>query len=399
MVKVIDSIMGSGKSTWAINYMKQLNDDISVLYVTPYLEEVDRIKKQCKPQKSFRTPKPVDGSKLKHILELLKNGEDIATTHELFKKLDNDCKEAIRENNYILFLDEAIVPIHQYSFPKKDDDKYLLEKEDIKVNADGLVEWVGSKDYDIIYNDIRVVAENHCLFKIDKQFYIWQFPVEIFTLFKEVYIMTYLFEGCMLKYYFDLYRIDYEKFSINQNENGEYQLSGFSEPNKEKYRQLINLYSDADINNNFRQKQTNLSTNWFRSNTNESAIKQIKNNLSNYARHKCKAKSADVMWTTFRREKYRLSGKGYTNGYVSINCRATNKYSDKHTLMYAANYYPNPEIIKFFNARNITVDQSKYALAELLQWIWRSAIRNDEKINIFIQSNRMRELLREWLQS
>ena len=95
MVKVIDSIMGSGKSTWAINYMKQLNDDISVLYVTPYLEEVDRIKKQCKPQKSFRTPKPVDGSKLKHILELLKNGEDIATTHELFKKLDNDCKEAI----------------------------------------------------------------------------------------------------------------------------------------------------------------------------------------------------------------------------------------------------------------------------------------------------------------
>lgn len=50
MVKVIDSIMGSGKSSWAINYMKRLEDDNSIMYVTPYLKELDRIEQQTKPE-------------------------------------------------------------------------------------------------------------------------------------------------------------------------------------------------------------------------------------------------------------------------------------------------------------------------------------------------------------
>lgn len=50
MVKVIDSIMGPGKSSWAINYMKHLEDDNSIMYVTPYLKELDRIEQQTKPE-------------------------------------------------------------------------------------------------------------------------------------------------------------------------------------------------------------------------------------------------------------------------------------------------------------------------------------------------------------
>lgn len=398
MVKVIDSIMGSGKSSWAINYMKRLEDDNSIMYVTPYLKELDRIEQQTKPEKHFHAPKSIDGSKLNHVVALLQDGKDIAVSHELFKRLNNECKDAIKDNGYVLFLDEVIVPIHQYRFSRKDDDKFLLDSNAIIVNADGLVEWTGDKSYDIIYNEVKQIAENHSLFRIDKNFYIWQFPVEIFSLFEEVYIMTYLFEGSLMKYYFDLYHIKYEKYSVIQDQDGKYQLSDFHEPDKRKYKQLINLYSNADINNNFSQKQTNLSTSWFKRKSNDSSIKQIKNNLTNYARHKCKAKSDDIMWTTFKSEKHKLKGSGYTNGYISINCRATNDYSNRHTLMYVANYYPNPEILKFFSARNITIDKDKYALAEMLQWIWRSAIRNDEPINLFIQSNRMRRLLEKWLQ-
>ena len=38
-----------------------------------------------------------------------------------------------------------------------------------------------------------------------------------------------------------------------------------------------------------------------------------------------------------------------------------------------------------------------FALSEMLQWIWRSRIRQGESINIYVPSKRMRNLLLDWL--
>ena len=43
-ITVIDSIMGSGKTTWAIDYMNKAPADQKFIYITPFLNEVDRIK-------------------------------------------------------------------------------------------------------------------------------------------------------------------------------------------------------------------------------------------------------------------------------------------------------------------------------------------------------------------
>lgn len=40
-----------------------------------------------------------------------------------------------------------------------------------------------------------------------------------------------------------------------------------------------------------------------------------------------------------------------------------------------------------------------YALSILIQWVFRSAIRNGKKIKIYIPSERMRYLLKEWIQN
>ena len=39
----------------------------------------------------------------------------------------------------------------------------------------------------------------------------------------------------------------------------------------------------------------------------------------------------------------------------------------------------------------------EYALSEMIQWIWRSAIRDGKEIWVYIPSRRMRELLKKWL--
>lgn len=57
----------------------------------------------------------------------------------------------------------------------------------------------------------------------------------------------------------------------------------------------------------------------------------------------------------------------------------------------------NPYIKQFFLDREVKVNEDVFALSELIQWIWRSRIRNNEPINLYIPSKRMRELLTGWL--
>lgn len=110
--------------------------------------------------------------------------------------------------------------------------------------------------------------------------------------------------------------------------------------------------------------------------------------------------SADFnAYTTFKIFKDKLKGSGFTNGFIAVNERATNKYSDKQTMIYFANRYLDPNMIDFFRNGNVKVDEEQWALAELIQWIWRGCIRKDKPMNLFIPSKRMRNLLNDWLNS
>lgn len=97
--------------------------------------------------------------------------------------------------------------------------------------------------------------------------------------------------------------------------------------------------------------------------------------------------------------KYRLQGKGYTKGFIPWTTRATNDYQDTHNLAFAYNLYMKPFEKQFFEDAGVKVNEDLLALSDLLQWIWRSAIRKSkaEPINIYIPSIRMRTLLYQWL--
>lgn len=387
--------MGSGKTTWTIKELLNKNLDKNILYITPYLDEVNRIKNAT--NRTIIEPVNKGSGKLENIAKLLTNQMDIASTHALFRRFDQKCKEALKDNEYTLVLDETLTAVEPYRFTGKDDYKYLLQNGDIKVSDDGLIEWIGS-ELDTRFDDVRILSKNKCLFKVDEKFFLWHFPHEIFKLFKKVYVLTYLFEGSLMKYYFDLYDIQYEKKSI-QAVDGEYTLVDYYISDKKPYRDRINVYTDV-LNQNISQKDNMLSANWCRSAYNKNELMQLQKNFYNYCRNITKANSKKIMWTCYKDCKKILSGKGYTNGFVPCNCRATNDYKNATCLMYGVNWYENPEITKFFNQHGITINQDEIALATLLQWIWRSNIRvtnSPEIINIYVPSKRMRNLLLNWL--
>lgn len=88
-----------------------------------------------------------------------------------------------------------------------------------------------------------------------------------------------------------------------------------------------------------------------------------------------------------------LRGDGYAKGFLSSNARAINKFSDRHFIMYCVNKFLNPYTKKYFSNRECPVNEENYAVSEMLQFIYRSAVRKGEDIYCYIPSKRMRELL------
>lgn len=401
--------MGSGKTSWSIQHINESPFE-NVLYITPFLNEVERIIENT--NRDFKQPSYKGGTKLQNLNELLACQYDIASTHELFKKLTDESREYIQNGHYTLILDEVLSAIDPYDDIKKDDMKLLQDSGCITIDEDGFVIWNQDKaDYDTQYNRIKILAENKSLLYVNQKLLLWRYPPEIFTLFDNVYILTYLFDASILKNYFDLYHIQYMKKSI-VHENDKYVLSDFYIPDTKKYSPLIDIYN-GKMNTNIAQKQNGLSSTWFKiqSKSNNKIIQQLKSNLKNYFLNILKAKSDTIMWTSFKDYQSKLRGKGYAKefkteqlkevdkayGFLACNARATNKYAECYNLAYCVNIYLHPAISQFFYQKGIKVDEDLYGLSEMIQWIWRSRIRNGEKINIYIPSVRMRTLLKSWL--
>lgn len=54
-------------------------------------------------------------------------------------------------------------------------------------------------------------------------------------------------------------------------------------------------------------------------------------------------------------------------------------------------------LFKLLQKKDVNIDEETWALSELIQWLFRSAIREENEINLYIPSKRMRNLLQEWL--
>lgn len=61
------------------------------------------------------------------------------------------------------------------------------------------------------------------------------------------------------------------------------------------------------------------------------------------------------------------------------------------------NVFLNPIILQFFKSRDVTINQDKYALSEMVQFIYRSAIRNGVDVYVYVPSKRMRNLLEKYI--
>lgn len=426
-VIVVDSIMGSGKSSWAIQTMNDCPNE-SYIYATPFLDEVERVKSSC--NRNFYDPKRINGRKIDGFNHLLIDGRDIVLTHATFANANDDTLEYIANGEYTLILDEVLDILVNFNDVatnciSKADITMLLNEGFIQTDEYGKVRWCKSSYPGAKYYDVERLAKAGCLFYLDKTMLVWQFPPQIFSLFKKVYILTYLFRGSMLAPYLEYHGIPYEYRSVEKSQDGRYKLVSYSSAAEEKRRikSLITILDNPKLND---YRASALCSTWYK-NADKKSIDRLQKNLFNYFHNLTKAKASEIMWTCPKDFQKHLKGKGYTsvrrltadenklpseelealkkrlNCFLPCNMRASNDYRERRVLAYLCNMYVNPYVDRYFKNKNtkdgtnIGIDRDYYALATMLQWVWRSCIRDDKPIEIYIPSTRIRTLFMKWL--
>lgn len=392
-INVVDSIMGSGKTSWAVQYMNAAPASEKFVYITPFLNEVARIKEGVKGR-IFHEPNNAndEGRKMRSLKDLIVKGHDIASTHSLFQTADDELIELLTGGGYTLILDKIMDVIEPVNV-KAADIKKLEAAGDIIVDKNRVI-WTGDATDDSRYRDIRLLAQAGNLFYHRGKFLVWAFPPAVFKTFDKVIIMTYLFNGSLQRNYYDMFGFEYEFNSVKRNGDA-YTLAPYDRlsEGRAELLKLINVYEGKlnDIGN----RKNALSATYLR-NADVDVLKPIRNNTYNFFYNIANAKKADVYYSTLKEIEVSLAPRNYKGTAIAVNARATNEHAEKSTMAYLFNRYTNPHINSFFQDNDITVDEGLLAVSDLLQWIWRSQVRNGQPVNLFLPSSRMRGLLYAW---
>lgn len=414
--KVYDAMMGSGKTTQIIENIRTAENDQNFLYITPLLDECHRISGTTydpednlkRPlitteddtsvhyayiddaplkERRFKHPSYKGGNKAESLQYLLKNKENVVSTHQLFMNLTPNMLDDAKD--YVLVIDETIQVYDVYTEHSSTELEALFRLGWIHVDEDGVTLRFNRQKYGdnggdptgTKYENLATMCDLGQLLYVDQKLIVWELSIDTLRAFKEVWIATYMFEGSQMSAYLKSYGVEYELIRFGKK------------PSQIKH--LVNI-SDNKFINTIGAKTTALSSSQFK--TNKKVLSEaLSKNMDNYFRNHVKAKKSDRLWTSFKEAQSSIAGSRYKEEWLAFNTKATNEYKDKFNLAYLMNLYPNPMVVKASAMKGFPVKEDVFALSEMVQWIWRSAIREGNSINIYVPSSRMRTLLQRWL--
>lgn len=398
MIYVIDERMGRGKSSMMINFVNSSGDNEHFLYIVPYLDEIKRIMKEC-VVKNFVTPE--EGKKAVDIKKLLRQKKNIVATHKLFSMFDFETVQIIRSAGYTMIMDEVANTITMMDISSND--LAVMTSEYTEVDGNGKVRWTAG-NYDGMLNKYKSTVNKNTVYSCSDDVWFEVMPIDMFTAFRNVYLLTYLFEHQIQRCYFNLYGIKYSNLYVGGSSQDTYHISDKPEPlPPANYKNLLHIVQDERLNA-IGEKWNAMSHRWYVELATEEEKTQLRRNTYTYYRRHANTPSRLNLWTVYKDDEKRkvpiqsiMAGNGYAKGFLACTAKATNDYKDRTSLAYLCNRFPNPKIKNFLAAHDIHLDRNGFALSEMIQWIWRSAIRDDKEIMLYIPSRRMRELLVSWL--
>ena len=416
-ITVIDAIMGAGKTTTMFDMMEdaqKTDPHKRFIYIAPYLDEITRIRETL-PELEFDEPTeddPKHRGKFVQLKGLVREGGNIASTHACFKHFDKGLSTTLQlpeTPRYTLVIDETLPVVEKYGELTSADFKMLLANGHIHIDG-SQVKWNESKPYDGKFNRVANECRRGTLVYIGGNLLIWQFPAWFLTRFDKVYICTYMFEGSLMSHYLKYNRVNYDLTTLKDYEIVPYH-QGDNLARKRALAELISVVDDKRMNRigepvvgRVGAPTNPLSKGWFMRESKidgRSGIDTLKSNTVEFFKRTAKVPANERMWTALKDYRSKLKGHGYSKAdqFIPFNTKGTNKYRDRSAVAYLFNNFLDPNITRYFREHDIEAREELFALSELAQWVFRSRIRDDKPIMIYIPSLRMRNLFNLWLRA
>jgi hypothetical protein len=435
-VAVVDAVMGKGKTTWARQYIDGCPGQ-KFIVVVPTLDQakenyIDKLNRRV----FFpNDEKETSDKTLQDIFrDAVNAGHDvIITTHRMLECWTAETLEAIREKGYSLILDEVVELVSPYANITTKDYGLLLDagkvyEEPIK---DKVVRILPTEKDDYFSSTEKLKFEsfmkhvrNGRMYRVNDTFFVWIGSTERFEVFDSVYILTYMFIGSLMEAWFIYGGINYRLRSVDHGELSDgtrySKLVDYQDDGGSRFKDLIRLAETPKLNA-IGKTPSALSSTWFDKRATGEDLANLQKSLRNFFLS-CNVTAKEAMWVTFKEKAHKVAPKGFQtteNGikfnmkqmdkesteerakkycFVPVNCKGTNHYRHKTAVAIAANYYSFPQLRKFFTYMDIPFDEERYCLSEMIQVIWRSAIRDGKEIDLYIPSERMRNLFKAWLE-
>lgn len=450
-INVIDYMMGTGKTRYITQYMNDNAQD-KYIYVTPLLFEAQNVMVSKCASIAMQSPQDKDEQNNKitkgdHLLDLLEAGANISTTHQMFKSLGRKHINLIEKQQYVIILDEVldyIQPYEDYSF---DDVKDLFERGDLVADKNNLgkvsMNWDVSKGNH--YKKLHDICDMGMLYSTTKPENLLnlQVPPVMLDAAKKVIVMTYMFNASSMAAFFKLHKYNIEFMHIPELAKNEADVKA----SLKRRLEFIEIRMADRIVSKFRD--TSMSHSWWDKALKEGYAKDymkcISNWLVNNSQHSssfyfCSPKNVVAVGTTKNAlldkysMKYLRNTKHYTDEkfevkqrqltelevesmnddsgteldttirppkWIPVSTKATNMYRKRDLCLCLMNIYPNVNIQYYLQNYSEKVEPDAYALAEVLQFIWRGCIRdpNGANMKLYLPSPRMKKLVKDWLDS
>lgn len=401
-ITILDEPCGTGKTSRMIASLDPVKN---YLIVVPYLSEVDRVIRQADGIDLYQPDESSvpERTKHAHLRQLLEQGKSVVTTHALYENAVPVVREGLLEGYHIIIdevLDAAEVIASKSTQSVQDfyiQTNYLCLEDNGRVRTSW--NWLqhGDQAKDTLDARIFNAADHGRLFLESGSNFITGIPEELLSAGQSLTIMTFMFAGSLLRAYLDKLGIPYD---VKRDLKAELRF-------KEDARRLIDFRTIPALEKlclSYTGQGKGLKQRNYQSSF-ENALKNFRDRELNGLAHK------DILLTTrqdlwFRKGDRTANIAGpcakksrlFSANWIANTTRGTNEYSNCSTLLYLYDQHVNPTLARWLGVAGTNFND-QYALTELIQWVWRSRIRNEKQITLYLPSQRMKRLIEKFLAS
>ena len=412
-VNFYDGVMGVGKTTYIIEYAR--SHATPLVIASPLLSEVEG---RIAAETGFWTPRKDSPPKSAQLLEALRDGRNVVISHALLDHLDSKHHLALVQHGYKLILDEVKDSVLEPIGLKNDALRLLLRAEAIEVGEDSRIQWLESPTF-TEYTELRDAALKDTAYAVDstpaKAVAVADYA--LYAAFLEIDVYTYMAPFSLMWQYFQIaprfgpFRFDVKHHEVRGGVDGLYISHAPPVYSGLPFAHLVEVDHSPKRDLMYTENLSLSATGY------KGMRKPQFEALGSATRGFFKASEGFAgklkrMYTVPKEQKEKIipkEGKEVfdISHFVPVNARATNLHAKRTALAYLSDFHPHPSVIALLTQCGVEIgsrsptQQSFYAgfsLSNMLQWIWRSAIRNGEPIRVYIPSPRMRALFRGWLE-